>query len=1241
MKKANRLLRFKILILVVALLSGMIPSRPVFAASPLPSPVIESTTNTTTYQSSDKRTGITNTIQRDTLDTGNYQINEVVKLSNGYLYLGFDNTSKNELVRKINFDGTFVWQNTSFSDLAGTTQIRGAVEVNNRLFITGYMGQLGFICELNPVTGELIASSTKSFSGRANGAVTDGDDNIYIAGSKGIHTYKISTQTVSSQFTDVYLSSLTYVPETESVVAVNLLMEAPYNNILLEYNTSPGTGDITSDKAFFEPAYTDYIWSIKYMNGYLYAVGQEGSYYVRKFTVAGDERGIKPIISELDSTHENYHTTGMFSNANSAYFDTVNNKIYFLGTSNYPNREGNPLVAGLDTGSSVPPFNTLKILEFTAGSADITDEFIKSWELLDLNLHSVSGIDIDTEDDLVLHGTTQQGNAVGDTTNRMFYLTADLNEIEDKAPQVTVKDTIVSYTNMNEAGGLVTNDNIKDKLDLTVQDDRTTNDKLLASFKLFENVPTTGIGTSDVYFSITDQIGNKTIGKTTLIREKQVTALAINGPAEVIKFISEMSKANYTAVVTPFDATDQEVVWSSSTPSVTSINQQTGELTAIGSGSTTITAQSSSNPAVSATKEIRVKNLYDMSVSPSNGAMDVAWNGNVVVTFEEVMSPISGTVFLNDTLLGPGLWSNGGKTYTIPYAGLSENTLYTIKIQGFLDSQGFMVSLNHRNSFTTISTDKLAVASAYAAATNATFGPMVQADATDESVILAYIENNAAIAVNNSDVAVAVNKVSYTEAVAGNSANAVGVNGTYGFTITVSKGAYSQTTTQKTLVITATAYTGVTDVDAVAAAKGAVVDGSVNVAYGATQELKTAAVQTYVNELIAVISDAAGVTATVNFESGNSYGVSFIKGSVTDSKTINMTVVEAPDPDIAIAEAALATVRNATYPDIAQSTAINESMIQAYIKNIAVMAVNNSNVAVTVNKVSYTEAIAGNSADADGTNGSYVFTVTVNKGSHMLITEQKAIDIFATLHAFTVTVENGTGGGQYTVGTVVSIIADAAPPDQVFDKWISNNRIAFQDELNARTTFVMPESDITVTASYKSIKGYITRKLVDVSTGIMVSGNIREDAILNITEMALDDDEACEEIQNRLNNSAYTLLFGKNLSLSQGFIGTLTITLPVDEKYNSKTVSILHCTNGVLETYTATVTNGKVVFDVTSLSPFAVFAEVTKGSTDPDDAPGTGDLGFPWGWWLLSVAALTGTIALAIMARKKRQQIKR
>jgi len=73
--------------------------------------------------------------------------------------------------------------------------------------------------------------------------------------------------------------------------------------------------------------------------------------------------------------------------------------------------------------------------------------------------------------------------------------------------------------------------------------------------------------------------------------------------------------------------------------------------------------------------------------------------------------------------------------------------------------------------------------------------------------------------------------------------------------------------------------------------------------------------------------------------------------------------------------------------------------------------------------------------------------------------------------AYTLTVDSGSGDGQYGAGAVVGISADAPGSGYAFDRWIGDT--AHVADTGAMTTSVtMPASDVTVTASYVEFVGY-------------------------------------------------------------------------------------------------------------------------------------------------------------------------
>jgi len=70
---------------------------------------------------------------------------------------------------------------------------------------------------------------------------------------------------------------------------------------------------------------------------------------------------------------------------------------------------------------------------------------------------------------------------------------------------------------------------------------------------------------------------------------------------------------------------------------------------------------------------------------------------------------------------------------------------------------------------------------------------------------------------------------------------------------------------------------------------------------------------------------------------------------------------------------------------------------------------------------------------------------------------------------WSLTVENGSGSGNYTENQSVSVKAADAPEGKVFDKWTATAG-SVSDASSAETTFVMPAGDAVLTAVYKEVE---------------------------------------------------------------------------------------------------------------------------------------------------------------------------
>ena len=91
-------------------------------------------------------------------------------------------------------------------------------------------------------------------------------------------------------------------------------------------------------------------------------------------------------------------------------------------------------------------------------------------------------------------------------------------------------------------------------------------------------------------------------------------------------------------------------------------------------------------------------------------------------------------------------------------------------------------------------------------------------------------------------------------------------------------------------------------------------------------------------------------------------------------------------------------------------------------------------------------------------NSSALTTTLTMPGSNATVTANYTAP---TLYALTVA--NGTGGGTYAPGTVVTIAADAAPARQAFLNWTG---ATVASSTSATTTLTMPAASATVTANY-------------------------------------------------------------------------------------------------------------------------------------------------------------------------------
>lgn len=117
---------------------------------------------------------------------------------------------------------------------------------------------------------------------------------------------------------------------------------------------------------------------------------------------------------------------------------------------------------------------------------------------------------------------------------------------------------------------------------------------------------------------------------------------------------------------------------------------------------------------------------------------------------------------------------------------------------------------------------------------------------------------------------------------------------------------------------------------------------------------------------------------------------------------------------------------------------------------------------------------------------------------------------------------------------------------------------------------------------------YCRRTLTDKPTGLTVSGDvIHVSAVLSVTTGTLHDagEAGCDLL--RAAEKAGRLLGVFDISLSYGFRGKLSVSLPVAD-HDGQVLTVAHCLDGKLTLTDAKAANGLITVETDSLSPFAV-----------------------------------------------------
>jgi hypothetical protein len=205
-----------------------------------------------------------------------------------------------------------------------------------------------------------------------------------------------------------------------------------------------------------------------------------------------------------------------------------------------------------------------------------------------------------------------------------------------------------------------------------------------------------------------------------------------------------------------------------------------------------------------------------------------------------------------------------------------------------------------------------------------------------------------------------------------------------------------------------------------------------------------------------------------------------------------------------------------------------------------------------------------------------VVFANANTTTTTFVMPTKAVTVTATykdapVTTYAVTVNSGTGGGNFAAGATVSITANAPATGKVFDKWTTTDGVVFANANNATTTFVMPAKAVTVAATYKDIPVSISGVVISPAATSVQKGTTQ-----NFTAIVSGTGAYDSTVTWSVDGIAETTISETGLlTVAEGETATsltVTATSTIDNtKSASATVTV---TDTPVTTYAVTVNNG-------------------------------------------------------------------
>ena len=474
---------------------------------------------------------------------------------------------------------------------------------------------------------------------------------------------------------------------------------------------------------------------------------------------------------------------------------------------------------------------------------------------------------------------------------------------------------------------------------------------------------------------------------------------------------------------------------------------------------------------------------------------------------------------------------------------------------------------------------------------------VAQAIANDETTVKTWLAKqiNSLSGMSTTGITVATSDITlanFTAAVAGTASQQTGTNGSFTFTVSLKKtNSAALTTDIKSGIIAATQVFVVTvnpsDNGTVSADQTTVVSGkkiTLTVTPNVGYELGTLSVYNTDNVSTTVSVSRTNTTYSFNMPEYN------VTVATSFKKTSNQTGIEN----------AKTLIEGLTSLSVPQATANTTETLKTWlaqqINALSTMTISISASDITIGN-DFIAAVAGTSTNPAGTNGSFSFTVQLQKtGTTTIITSSKNGTIIATSYTeptYTITVQKSSNGSitvtptSAKAGTPVTIKINPSSGYELASI-TTTPEVTIYGTGNERT-FNMPFSNITITTTFTVSQEQLNKVKVGNAKTSIEGGSYRIAQATGNTEEAVKD--WLLKTLNEMFGSLYNLVLRSSETMV-GDVSLVSITPAVAGSAENP-----NGTNGSF-TYNVTLTLGTVTVVTRNISGVILATPITMRSID-------------------------------------------